>query len=112
MLRRAPSGPDSHSAERLVYPAQRDVAPVDGIVVDAQFQPVAGANVVCEPSPGCVYPQPAIGEDRSAPPPVISDANGAFHFPEVAHGPWQLRAVLADGREGELALAVPQLSPP
>ena len=88
------------------------VGQIAGVVVNAADQPIAGARVSV-----CVRQHAAGAAEVGYPDAVLTDANGAFAFPDLWEGRWQFRvtasgyapkttgAVATDGRPVRIVLA-------
>lgn len=107
--RRTPIATTAEPATATAVRPQPPLRPrvrLHGEVRDAFEQPVAGARVELRRSLGSHHPLLAPTDDRTAPPPTVSDARGDFAFDGVGSGPWHLLATAGDSGHAEQAVMV------
>jgi RNA polymerase sigma-70 factor (ECF subfamily) len=88
---------DAESGESLpVFPADRGLAALRGVVVDEAGAPRAGAEVVVTPHLGRQPALHRLQDDRDFRRSVVSDTDGGFAFADVEEGPVSIRTTLGD----------------
>lgn len=86
----------------------RPASTLHGRVVDAHGRPLVNVEVRLEPAAGGCWPALPFADDRRAPAPLHTDAEGLFASAALPAGPWRLVALPADGRRGAMRLAMPR----
>lgn len=105
----APSQVQARAEALRTCPTARSRGGVTGLVVDYDSLAAADVEARLLPSFGGLHPLLAIADDRTAPTPVRTAADGTFRFEDVASGPWRAVASAADAREGSAEASAPRL---